>query len=289
MIYGKCYNSVMEYVKRKFITTQDCAETQVILDETYGDGENRGEDDKMLHSHPYFELFFAGGQPMKLLTEHGAAFYEKSVVVVPPGFKHYALRGADTRRFFVSVGSGTENRGAGDFFSRFAASRVYSALIDDELEFYAAELHKCLKKDVVAKMRPLVSLMLIHTAELFEAAETLQSGKGFDADGNGYAFLLDNIISQCFDRKITLASVAEELCLSQKQTSRIISRYYGTTLSRYVADKKISAAALMLKNTSKKVADIIEELNFGTACCFFTLFRKKYGCTPLAYRRKLGS
>ena len=61
---------------------------------------------------------------------------------------------------------------------------------------------------------------------------------------------------------------------------------YGTTLSKLIADRKTSAAAMLLKNTDESVSEIIRKLNFGTECYFYSLFKKKYACTPLAYRNK---
>lgn len=56
-------------------------------------------------------------------------------------------------------------------------------------------------------------------------------------------------------------------------------------LCTVIADRRLTVAALMLKNTGKSVSEIAEETGFNTECRFFSLFRQKYGVTPLVYRK----
>lgn len=279
---AKCYTVLMDTGKLRLVTIKHGGEkTDVLLDETYGDSPPAGEyvDDKMLHLHPYFELFFVAENSMRLIAEQSDETYKDSVIILPPGFKHYAVRKEGTYRFFVNVPPKSA------VVSRFNAAKAYNAAINDKLRFYIKELYVCLSKNLYVKEEPLLSLILAETAEIFTASEKNRAGVPASGESR-YAFLLDKITSDCFKRKITLSYVSEQLYLSEKQTARIIYKCYGTSLSRHIADKKLSAAAMILKNSDKTVSDIINELNYGTECNFYSRFRKKYGCTPLEYRKE---
>lgn len=275
----------------KFIEIKTCGiKSEAIIDGTYRAPESTNavkEDGKMIHLHPYCEIFFVSDSPMKLVTENDVYYFSNSAVILPSGLKHYSVRSPGSYRFFLSEPGSGKSCLLEKLFGITGAPRIYSAPASKTTFIYLDELYRCMSACGYAQEQipHLLSLILLNAAEIFASGEKEKKERNFASRGNEYAFRIDSIISRCFSEKITLASVAEELFLSEKQTARIISMCYGTTLSRLIADKKTSAAAMLLKKTDKPVSEIIRELNFGTECYFYSLFRKKYGCTPLAYRK----
>ncbi len=81
------------------------------------------------------------------------------------------------------------------------------------------------------------------------------------------------------------ATAAEQVALSTKQITRIIRKSYGTSFSALVADKRLAAAKMLLKNTTLSVGEIAERTFPGSESYFYTLFKKKIGCSPVAYRK----
>lgn len=131
----------------------------------------------------------------------------------------------------------------------------------------------------------LIELILFNAAEHFNERR-ISDVPVSDCPSAEYAFEIEKAISGCINEKITLSDVAAALYLSEKQTSRIIIKNYGKPLSAVIADRRLTAAALLLKNTDKSVSQIAFETGFNTECRFFDLFKRKYGLTPLSYRKQ---
>ena len=126
---------------------------------------------------------------------------------------------------------------------------------------------------------------MLDTAERFDERR-VSDVSASDCPSAEYAFEIEKAISGCVNERITLSDVAAALYLSEKQTSRIIIKNYGKPLSAVISDRRLTAAALLLKNTDKSVSQIAFETGFNTECRFFDLFKRKYGLTPLSYRKQ---
>ena len=83
---------------------------------------------------------------------------------------------------------------------------------------------------------------------------------------------------------IKISDLAAELCLSERQTSRIINLKYGVSFSKKLAEIRLARAEYMLVNTGETVDDIGKECGFKNSASFFKLFKDKHGITPLGYR-----
>ena len=87
--------------------------------------------------------------------------------------------------------------------------------------------------------------------------------------------------------KLTLSDVAKHMYLSPKQVSRIIEKEYGCTFSNLITEKRLAVAAVMLKNTDLKISEIAAQTFYGTETYFYSLFKSKYGISPLKYRQEV--
>ncbi len=63
----------------------------------------------------------------------------------------------------------------------------------------------------------------------------------------------------------------------------------GMTLSEYVLEKRLSKAESMLRKGVRPVGEIALELGFSSVSYFCSVFNKKYGMSPLAYRKSAAS
>jgi len=63
-------------------------------------------------------------------------------------------------------------------------------------------------------------------------------------------------------------------------------REYGVTLSELVIQKKLHVARALLKNTDMKIKEVAARVNLGIENYFYTMFKKRYGISPLEYRKK---
>jgi AraC-like DNA-binding protein len=94
--------------------------------------------------------------------------------------------------------------------------------------------------------------------------------------------LIDGIIEYInmhIEEDITVDRISEEFYLSKFHLSREFKKHTGTTIHRYIVQKKlIQAKELILKDTP--VIDVYKQCGFGDYSNFFRAFKNEYGVTP---------
>ena len=97
-----------------------------------------------------------------------------------------------------------------------------------------------------------------------------------------------NINLKEYMNKITLGYVADRLFLSERQAARIIKKAYNQSFSELLLSRRLTVASVMLTTTGEKVSGIAESTGFRTENYFFSCFRKRFGMTPICYRKLYG-
>lgn len=92
-------------------------------------------------------------------------------------------------------------------------------------------------------------------------------------------YIYDNL-----HNKITLDTLAEHAHMSPAYLSRLFHKEVGVTISHYITQKRIEAAANMLKYSDYSYVDISNYLCFSSESHFIQTFRKHTGYTPKVYR-----
>lgn len=107
-----------------------------------------------------------------------------------------------------------------------------------------------------------------------------------DAENNSAFFNIIDFCTRNFKDDITLDIVAEELHLSKYYISRLINKRLGQNFNEYINNLRISEACNLLRVTDKKIADISEDVGFGTIRSFNRSFKLIMGMSPAEYRSK---
>ena len=98
-----------------------------------------------------------------------------------------------------------------------------------------------------------------------------------------------NIIDFCthnFKDDITLDLVSEKLHLSKYYISRLINKRLKQNFNEYINNLRISEACNLLRETDAKIADISEDVGFGTIRSFNRAFKLVMCVSPTEYRSK---
>jgi AraC-like DNA-binding protein len=101
---------------------------------------------------------------------------------------------------------------------------------------------------------------------------------------------LHSILDFClhnFREAITLDYAAEKLHLSKYYISRLINQNLDLSFNEYVNNLRVSEACTQLKETDKKIADISEDVGFGTIRSFNRAFRQIMDISPSEYRNSI--
>jgi AraC-like DNA-binding protein len=86
-------------------------------------------------------------------------------------------------------------------------------------------------------------------------------------------------ISNHLDEDITVDELAEHFFLSKFHLSREFKKHTGTTIHRYIVQKRlIQAKELILKEVP--VIDVYKQCGFGDYSNFFRAFKNEYGLSP---------
>ncbi|GAB6010091.1 helix-turn-helix domain-containing protein [Dysgonomonas reticulitermitis] len=78
---------------------------------------------------------------------------------------------------------------------------------------------------------------------------------------------------------------AKELNISERKLSRIVLTTYGVTAKGYIAERLMSEAVRLLKNTTLNQGEIALRLGFDLTY-FIKFFRRRTGFTPARYRQQ---
>lgn len=97
---------------------------------------------------------------------------------------------------------------------------------------------------------------------------------------------IENFLFNHYAEDLHLQDLAEAIGLSQRQTSRLISREYGINFVAKLNDVRIQRAAYMLRTGTQNIHEVSVACGFSNYGYFSTCFHKKTGHTPSEYHKQ---
>lgn len=88
-----------------------------------------------------------------------------------------------------------------------------------------------------------------------------------------------------FNQQITLKELSKLYFLNEKYAGRLFQNQVGLSFHRYLAQKRLSHAGNLLKNSEKSILNIALESGFNSISYFNRLFYQEFHVTPGAYRK----
>ena len=110
--------------------------------------------------------------------------------------------------------------------------------------------------------------------------------KTVNAENNSAFYNIIDFCTHNFKDDITLDLVSEKLHLSKYYISRLINKRLKQNFNEYINNLRISEACNILRETDAKIADISEDVGFGTIRSFNRSFKLVMGVSPAEYRSK---
>ncbi len=240
---------------------------------------------KEIHQHSTYEIFFVIDGALSIVTENDTLICRRSVVMIPPFINHYTVPdGLDGHCMYFTIERlPRSDGGVFDLVSNAIKDKVTVLPITDDECFYVTHIAQAISgkliRDSTEHFIPLLfgelfRRLLPQNTPLSKETQKLRK----------YINTIDTYICAHYCENITLADIASELYLCEKQISRIIRKEYGCSLSEIVNRRRLAAACMLLKYTNMSVSEIAANVGYDYENYFFTLFRKTYGVTPLKYR-----
>ncbi len=92
-------------------------------------------------------------------------------------------------------------------------------------------------------------------------------------------------IGKNFGTQLSVEKIANKIGVSESYLYALFKKELGISPIAYLNDIKLSHACMLLEYTEKSISDIAEECNIYDQYYFSKLFKKKYGSSPLQYRK----
>lgn len=95
-----------------------------------------------------------------------------------------------------------------------------------------------------------------------------------------------SIIEQMIANKISVAYLANEICMSKRNFMRRFKKATGDTVWQYIQKMKVEKAKEILETNSKSFEEIVEELGYEDVNSFRKIFVKYTGVLPSHYKKR---
>ena len=89
-------------------------------------------------------------------------------------------------------------------------------------------------------------------------------------------------------RTASLTELSEKLYLTVPYLSKVIKDSFGKSFKELVVDERMERARTSIEETTLPIGDIIRSVGYENESYFHREFKKRYGTTPLAIRKKRG-
>ncbi|MBE5825856.1 MAG: helix-turn-helix domain-containing protein [Butyrivibrio sp.] len=113
-------------------------------------------------------------------------------------------------------------------------------------------------------------------------ADNRKETKTFGRIQNILDYLDNNYASQ-----ISLDEIASVACFQKEYFCHFFKKQMGITYTRYLNDLRLAKIRKDLAETDLPLKDILEKHGFTNYKLFRKMFNETFGCTPVAYRKKL--
>ncbi|MEK3720421.1 helix-turn-helix domain-containing protein [Paenibacillus sp. FSL H8-0034] len=133
------------------------------------------------------------------------------------------------------------------------------------------------------KLTTLESIMKWFKVELFEPIISF-SNQQAESQYMNIANQMIKLVHERYDQEISLEACASILNFHPVYLSRVFKKEMKVNFSEYLAEYRMNIAKTWLENTSWKISEIAERLNYTNTTAFIRTFRKIVDMTPGQYR-----
>ncbi len=234
-----------------------------------------------IHSHFTYEAFFITDDSLGIVTSGKRTTYERGVVIIPPHIDHYTLpKGNGCFCLLFSIEGETKIR------DRLGDS-IYKIPMSDDIDYCIKALSRKSDEGTASSEKAAELFAALIFNELICAIDPTMGKKSPSINESKHIGAIETYINNNLQKKITLSDVASQVYLSNRQVARILQKEYGCTLSQLVIEKKLALAKMLLKDTDMKIGEIASSVNLGAENYFYLIFKKKFGVSPLRYRKQI--
>lgn len=209
----------------------------------------------LYHKHNYAEIhIISKGEMQFYIDKQVICAKSGSAVLIPPCAYHYVK----------TVSESVSHSAFQIECSAFApAHKVFPLQIIDG---FFLELKSSLETENFARLSPYISL--ICTSLFDNKSENT-------AQNRDYAFIINEFFSSRYSENITVEELARELCLSEKQTQRLVTKHTGKTFGQNLLDQRMKIADYLIENTDMMLNEVARYVGYSSYAGFFKARKKR--------------
>jgi len=245
------------------------------------------------HTHPYLEIFVCQQDQIYINSNDGVVELHKGdAAIVPPFIPHFGPMTHDNAVWQAMAFSFHRQpvRECQDLYSLFEPYITNpNIIVFHNVPELISSVYEILQ-DYNSNNRFVPGLHLLYLlsklSEKNQLTLRVEQAETQVEDSNLVRMnRLDRIINTEFMQNLTADAIADKLHISSRQLSRIVQKRYHATLHQVITDKRIAVAAKMLQSSDFSAEKIAEMVGYTSRASFYKEFDKKYGMTPLEYRK----
>ena len=248
-----------------------------------------------MHSHYHSEIFTVLKGEMGIVTEDGITELSPGeTVLIPANTPHKPVYGKDIFRVNIAFLNPENNTSPlTKKLSELSSSReiliyknpLFTEVVkhileyeNGEYEFKALLIEACLSE--------LAILICQNDASAGEGTKRFTDSKSYRYYVIAEIFRSGFAPGAVTVKVPTLKEVSEQLHLSEKQTERLVKKFFGRSFREEVLHMKMKKAAELLEKTDLSVNEIASATGYSVTRSFYASFYKTFGKTPSEYRKE---
>jgi AraC-like DNA-binding protein len=96
----------------------------------------------------------------------------------------------------------------------------------------------------------------------------------------------EEYFQEYYMQSITEDHMAERMCLSRRQLSRVLREIYGKSFRQLLIEERLNRAAQLLLTTDQSVEAIALAVGYTSLSGFYSAFRQSFGISAGQYRKE---
>jgi AraC-like DNA-binding protein len=135
------------------------------------------------------------------------------------------------------------------------------------------------------KCRAAATLLGMFARYLEECGRKWLAASG--AAGSPLVEKIEAFLAQNQNGRVSLRDVAARVNLSPCHFCSVFKKQTGLTFTEYRNQRRLGRAEELLRDPGRRVSDVAFEAGFDSIPYFNRAFRRRFGCSPTTYRRRL--
>ncbi|MBE6666951.1 MAG: AraC family transcriptional regulator [Ruminococcaceae bacterium] len=253
----------------------------------------RGTYPSNLHYHDYYELVIFEEGDINYICE-GGVYHPKygDIVLIPPGKFHMSTINCEStlykRHVFYLYPSAFNFIGHNEltsFLSNEKNGEIFTLASMDSRQALMSLLQD-LKKTFDGALSSLEEALVL--AYVINVFYLMNKDKALGKDKTSVLpekiLAIKYYVDENYSQISSVTDIAEHFFYSREYISRLFRKYFDTTISDYIMQRRIAKSQeLILKDLP--LIDIAYQIGFGSLSTFIRSFRSVTGVTPSEYRK----